>query len=362
MNLPILAAALAASMLCGAAVSASPPTGRAAFADPLDVPATASPLASARLLNAVARAGTRIVAVGQRGHILLSDDEGHSWTSAAVPVSVDLVAVQFPTPTHGWAVGHGGVVLATQDAGRNWTRQLDGRAVGQLLVNYYAQRSPSDIEGGDQALARLRNDARRFADEGPDKPLLDVWFDDEKIGYVVGSFNLLLRTEDGGQHWSPMLDRTDNPNALHLFAVRRVQGALYVTGEQGLVLRLDEQARRFRALPVHYKGTLFGVTGSPGAVLVHGLRGSVFRSADEGATWSKVETDMQAGLTGSALSRDGHLMLFGQAGQVLVSGNGGSTFARMPGDRTMPTSAGLVLDDDTLLLVGARGVRRMPQR
>ena len=81
-----------------------------AWVDVLDSPALQSPLAAKGLLNGLALAGDRIVAVGQRGHILISDDKGKSWQQAKVPVSSDLVAVHFPTAQAGWAVGHDGVV------------------------------------------------------------------------------------------------------------------------------------------------------------------------------------------------------------------------------------------------------------
>ena len=53
--------------------------------DVLDTPAVKSPLAVRALVNGLAIAGTRIVAVGQRGHVLLSDDAGKSWQQAEVP-------------------------------------------------------------------------------------------------------------------------------------------------------------------------------------------------------------------------------------------------------------------------------------
>ena len=96
--------------------------------DVLDTPAAKSPLAVRALVNGLAIAGTRIVAVGQRGHVLLSDDAGKSWQQAEVPVSSDLVAVSFPSASTGWAVGHDGVVLHSTNAGGRWTRQLDGHS------------------------------------------------------------------------------------------------------------------------------------------------------------------------------------------------------------------------------------------
>lgn len=306
------------------------------------------------LANGLAMAGKRIVSVGQRGHILYSDDDGKSWTQASVPVSSDLTAIFFATPERGWAVGHGGVVLITVDGGKTWTRQLDGRAIGQLLVSHYADHADTGMSAG--ALEQIRTDAKRFADEGPDKPFLDVWFENETTGYVVGLFNLILKTTDGGKTWLPLMDRTDNPKAYHFYAIRAVGNDLYLAGEQGMVLKLDKATQRFKALPVDYKGTFFGITGKPGAVIVYGLRGNVFRSGDGGASWQKVETGVSAGLTGSTVTSDGRILLVSQGGQVLVSADDGRSFTRLKLERPVPGSALLEVAAGTLAIAGARGI------
>src|SRR6187431_1150892 len=67
------------------------------FRDVLDTPALTSALASRAPLSALARAGeNRLVAAGQRGHILWSDDGGAKWQQATVPLSSDLLALSFP--------------------------------------------------------------------------------------------------------------------------------------------------------------------------------------------------------------------------------------------------------------------------
>lgn len=318
----------------------------AAYVDVLDAPAQKSALASQRILNGAAVAGHRVVVVGQRGHILYSDDQGRTWTQASVPVSVDLVAVHFPTEQKGWAVGHSGVVLATTDAGATWVKQLDGRSAAMAMVEYY------DKQGGD---AGLRDEVKRFVDDGPDKPFLDVWFEDENVGYVVGTFNLLFRTDDGGRHWVPWFDRTDNPKRYHLYAVRRVGDDLYVAGEQGLVLKLDAKAQRFRAMRTPYDGTYFGITGKPGSVVVFGLRGNAYRTVDAGASWQKVDTRIPVGLTGGAVTPDGRIVLVSQAGHVLVSSDSGSTFAPLAVDRPAPAAAVVAPGAKSIVVVGPRG-------
>ena len=74
--------------------------------------AVASDMASEALLLDVASAGSRLVAVGEFGHVLLSDDKGTSWRQAAsVPTRNTLVGVTFLDNQTGYAVGHAATIL-----------------------------------------------------------------------------------------------------------------------------------------------------------------------------------------------------------------------------------------------------------
>ena len=317
------------------------------FVDVLATPAMPSERAERALVNGLAHAGTRIVAAGQRGHILYSDDRGAHWTQAKVPVSSDLVALSFATDRKGWAVGHDGIVLHTEDGGASWTRQFDGVAAAKLVI---AQSSN----------AQLVEEARATVAHGPDKPFLDVWFDSATHGFIVGAFNQVFATDDGGATWQPWGEKLDNPKGFHLYAIRPVGSDVYIVGEQGLVLKLDRARGRFTAVPTPYKGSYFGVTGKEGAVLVFGLRGNAFRSTDGGASWHKVETGVQTGLTASSVLANGTLVLVSQAGQVLTSGDNGATFSRVAQAKAGPTSAVIEASQGTLILGGVRGLRAQP--
>ncbi|RJG04536.1 WD40/YVTN/BNR-like repeat-containing protein [Noviherbaspirillum sedimenti] len=309
-----------------------------------------SPLASKSLLNGVAQAGKRLIAVGKRGHILYSSDSGKTWQQANVPVSSDLTAVHFASPLKGWAVGHDGVVLKTEDGGSTWVKQLDGREIGKIMTDYYAQRST-----GPHNNAALQEQASRFAEEGADKPFLGVWFENDMVGYVVGAFGMIFRTEDGGKRWTPWFERTENPDYRHFMAIASVGDALYLAGEQGMVLRLDKVAQRFRAVPVDYNGTFFTIAGRNGNVLVSGLRGALFRSENGGVSWEKVKTDVAGAITGASSTEDGRIALVSQAGDVLLSADDGKTFITQPGSRGVPASAVTSADLRSLVMVGARG-------
>jgi photosystem II stability/assembly factor-like uncharacterized protein len=351
----LLLVTLTAATVSIAALAAA--AGGGAWRDVLDTPALQSPLAPRALLNGLARAGGRVVAVGQRGHVLLSDDAGASWRQADVPVSSDLVAVSFPDEMHGWAVGHDGVVLHSADGGATWNRQLDGVRAGALLVEHYQR--PAGPADDPKRAAALLDEAKRFAAQGAETPLLDVWFADRSNGYVVGAFGLALRTVDGGATWQPLLHALDNPKGLHLYAVRGIGADVYIVGEQGLALKLDRDGGRFRALALPYQGTLFGLAGHARAIVAHGLRGTALRSTDGGASWQPVPTGLQVGLTGSATDADGRFVLVSQAGHVLVSRDDGASFSALKLERPLPAAAVIAAGKGALVVAGPRGAQAL---
>jgi len=348
MSLLRLAAAVAFAF---PAMAAAAPAG---FADVLDTPATMSPLASSTLLQAVARAGSRLVAVGQRGHVVVSRDGGTTWQQSPVPVSSDLTAVFFVDEQHGWAVGHDGVILHTEDAGSTWRVQLDGRKANDLLVA--AMKRNAERDPASEAAKQLLADALRYRDAGPDKPFLDVWFADSNVGYAVGAYNYIFSTVDGGRTWEPWFDRTDNPKSFNLYAIRAAAGDLYVVGESGLVLKLDAAGLRFRKVELPYAGSLFGLTGTRESVLAFGLRGTVLRSDDRGRTWTQVDAGLSTTVVAAVHSAGDGLLLADAAGRVVQSTDGGRSFTRLSLTRAAPTAGVAILDARRLALVGPRGV------
>ncbi len=323
------------------------------FVDVLDTPAQMSPLAARSLLQAVARAGERLVAVGQRGHILVSGDGGESWKQSPVPVSSDLTAVYFVDERNGWAVGHDGVILHSADGGDHWSVQLTGRAANELLVAAMDRRLAAEPASA-SARAFLK-EAERFRDQGADKPFLDVWFADAANGFAVGAYNLLFHTTDGGRTWEPWFDRADNPKLFNLYAIRRAAGELFIAGEGGLVLRLDAAAGRFRAVPVPYNGSFFGVAEAGSSVVVFGLRGNAFRSTDAGKTWSRLDVGLAASIVGAARTRRGVLLLADAGGRIAASDDGAATFRPVKVERPAALTGIADAGEGRLALVGPRG-------
>lgn len=327
-----------------------------AFESPLSIPAVQSMKAAKSPLTAITKAGDRLVAVGQRGHILVSEDAGKSWSQASVPVSSDLVAVSFASDTHGWAVGHGGVVLKTADGGLSWAVQLDGHQSSKLILDYYA-RQVGDEHYPDADMLIERE--KVLVEFGGTQALMDVYFENEQVGYVVGVFNRLLKTVDGGETWEPWAHRIDNPYELHFYSINAGQDGLYITGEQGMVWRLDEGSQQFVRVSTPYDGTLFGSAIGSDELVVFGMRGSVFRSMDQGQNWIRLEVDSVAGITDGMIFDNGAIALVNLAGELLISRDGGSSFTAQAIIEPMPFYGLAQISRSQLALVGAEGVQQL---
>ncbi|SUA92779.1 Ycf48-like protein precursor [Pandoraea pulmonicola] len=310
------------------------------------------------VLQAAAMAGTRVVAAGEHGIVVLSDDGGRNWRQAArVPVAVTLTALQFVDARQGWAVGHGGVILHTNDGGNTWQRQTDGTQLGRIALDAATDRVrqfPADRE----TLAQLEI-AKQVAANSATAPLLDLWFVDASHGFVVGAYNQFFETTDGGKTWTSAADRLVNPKGLHLYSIRARGDVVLISGEQGLLLRSRDGARHFRPLSSPYEGSWFSsVFLSDREIVIAGLRGNAFYSSDAGESWTRFAGAGQVSFSSAVALANGAVLLSNQAGQCFVGFMGGRlTLLDVPPQP--PLSAVLPLDAGDILALGAAGVLRL---
>ena len=330
-------------------------------ADVLQRPATIGPRAQAGMMLAIARAGARLVAAGERGIVLLSDDHGATWRQARVPVSVSLTALQFVDATHGWAAGHSGAVLSTADGGATWTLRLDGLQAARIEQQGAHAQAEETGASGDTVRKRVA-EADRLVADGPDKPFLDVRFFDARRGLVVGAYGLAFATEDGGQHWTSWIGRLPNRRGNHLYRIATAGRRLFIVGEQGLVLRSDDGGAAFAAVETPYAGTWFGAQADrDGGLLVFGLRGNAWASADGATQWARLDLGTPNTLVDAAALADGRLLLVDQSGQGFVDAgaDSGHDFKRLAAGFGVPVSAVVQAADGGLVAATPLGLRRI---
>lgn len=348
-NFPSLCAALAIIALL-----ASPLSGIAKPQDLLDRPAGMHPRADSSVFLSVVRADKRLVAVGEQGRIVLSDDNGASWKQVPTPTSVTLTAVCFAGGKQGWAVGHSGIVLHSADGGQTWEKQLDGVQAAKL------HHTAVEALGSDtpNLLAQQKN-AQQLVADGADKPFLDVFFENESKGWIIGAYGIAFTTNNGGKQWETIIPDVANPKSRHLYSIRPVAGKRYVVGEQGTLL-VSESDKRFSAIASPYNGTYFGLIGGNNRELVvYGLRGNVFWSGSEGRDWKKIDVGSSVTLTAATRLDNGNLLLADETGRLLRSSDGGQSFIAEPVSKPSYITGITQASDGGVILATNRGLFRI---
>lgn len=349
---PTLLAALAVWAACfipQQAVAVVPPKGGEAVK---------SKLAAESLLLGVTRAGNRMVAVGEYGNVVLSDDNGKTWRQAnRVPTTITLTSVFFINDRKGWAVGHDAWIITTDDGGENWTKQLGG------------------------------------GEEFADAALLSVYFTDERNGFAVGAFNRTISTSDGGKTWvsrdtlMPPREPSKAPEAEdgglgdvatkpataendrfartgadenHLNSIFRGLDAntLYIAAEGGAVFKSEDAGKTWKKLYTGYIGSFWGgFIAKDGTLYLAGMRGNIWRSTDGGATFSSLDTKGadQSIATGVQLA-DGSMVFVGLGGQVLYTEDGVNFTLTFRPDRKGLNS--LIQESGELFVFGEAGVQK----
>ena len=291
-----------------------PPLLRAETSEP-------APLAAKALLLDITRAGDKLVAVGDHGHVVISADEGRTWTQSITPTRATLTGVSFPDAQHGWAVGHDGVILASSDGGLTWTRQDDGRNL--------------------------------------DTVFLDVLFHDAQHGFAVGAYGKFLATADGGKTWTTA---KPSPDEVHYNRISEsADGYLYLAGESGTTLVSHDGGRTWTKSEVPYDGSLFGILPmDQGRILAYGLRGHILRSDDHGGKWEPVNTSAPVLIMGGTrIGRNG-VLLGGQGGNFFLSHDSGHSFTLWkPADFGTSVADLVAVGDDAIVVVGEAGATKL---
>lgn len=240
------------------------------------------------ILQDVVQAGQRLLAVGERGIVLLSDDGGKSWQPRFTATNRTLSGLAMADAQRGVAVGHGGTVMTTADGGLSW------KAV------------TVDAAGKDALLGVLHAGGTRYV----------AW----------GAFGMYLESADGGASWQrkqalgPDFDR-------HISQVSASGEHWLLVGESGTLARSADAGKSWDTVKSPYPGSFFGTLATAdGALLAFGMRGNIFRSADHGASWAKIESGTALALMSGRRLDDGRIVLVGNTGVLAVSSDNGNSF------------------------------------
>jgi photosystem II stability/assembly factor-like uncharacterized protein len=293
-----------------------------------------------------------------------------------------LMDVQF-IGEHGWAVGAHGTVLRTQDGGKSWERghlatdadlyrvdfvnEREGWAAGgRLRIAETNESMRHDMRGGYAYVFHTSDGGRtwecQFGERG--RHLFGLDFVNEKVGYAVGERGFLLKTQDGGEHWS-VLPTTGTMNWLYGVAFRDEETG-FAVGLRETVIKTSDGGRTWIKLqapadrkfygfrPIYRDITFHGDTGC-----IVGQNGSVLISRDGGDSWSPAATFFKPEIrelldlrsVQFVTSRLGYAV--GEMGtRIMVTEDGGASWSYRPVPNTEWLRAVWADDQGQVVIVG----------
>jgi photosystem II stability/assembly factor-like uncharacterized protein len=276
-------------------------------------------VAESLLLDIVAVPGRGFVAVGERGHIVYSED-GNQWTQAEVVPTRSTLTRLAHVDNRLWAVGHDSAILTSGDFGKTWTLQ--------------------------------------YFEPDRQQPIMDLHFFDDHLGMAIGAYDLYLTTTNGGKTWDEGLV---NEEEWHNNAVLDAgDGRLMIAGEAGFSYRSFDGGATWETLEMPYGGSMFGIVeGSGDCIIVFGLRGNVQETCDFGDSWAELDAGTEASIAGAVRWQDTNLFV-GNSGLVLVR-EGRGPFRVSYHSSGVDFAAVAPLGNGQFLLVGEDGVHRYPE-
>ncbi|CUS48911.1 MAG: Photosynthesis system II assembly factor YCF48 [Idiomarinaceae bacterium HL-53] len=272
------------------------------------------------------------MAAGLFGTVVKREDD--EWKQIVTPTSVLLTSVEFLNDDVIWITGHEGVLLKSTDGGVTFERKLDGYqllAMEQPWMEDRVTELEDEIERAadpDEALnleymleelGFLSQGLEIQEEVGPTKPLLDIEFLNESVGFVAAAYGTLLKTTDGGESWQIISDRVENPMGFHLNKlIAKDEETLFLVGEYGLLFKSEDQGETWETLMSPYDGSYFGgLVDEQGRFWAFGLRGNVFVSNDGGNSFQSVETPTRYNLNSGTVLNNGDVVLVGHSGVIV---------------------------------------------
>jgi len=257
-------------------------------------------------------------------------------------------------------VGDYGVILLSDDAGGTWRQAAAVATRNMLTAVTFADANRGWAVGHGGIVLHTADGGENWALQhaaGADVALLSVWFENASHGIAVGAFGHAMETNDGGRTWTKLTIGEGDDRDRHLNGIFAIAGGpLIIAAEAGTVFRSADNGRTWTSIRLPYAGSVWGgMPLSDGTAIIYGMRGHVLRTADQGRTWSDVPTGADQSFTGGIQLSDGTVALVGLGGVIARSSDGRSFRSIIRPERQNFAAVGTGAPG-RLVLVGLTGV------
>ncbi len=271
-------------------------------------------------------------AAGECGTIMKTLDGGHTWSILASGVTAGLNAICMTDNLHGFAAGDSGVLISTGDGGLTWTRYA-----GTPLVTLNTVCFSSPLVG---MTGGLQGTMLRTADGGNTwqqltlpavSGIFDICFPSADTGYAVGGGGMsggkgfILKSTDAGNSWTLLSDTI--PESLNTVDFQS-SGKGYLAGNSGFIAKTIDGAQSIEVLDfpgpdyahilsIGFYNDTVGLTCDRSFL--------IRRTTDGGKTWQNTGIPSTNAICAIALQDENSFCSVGYGGSICLSPNKGDT-------------------------------------
>lgn len=239
-------------------------------------------------------------AVGDKGIIFHSSDQGATWSEQRGPAGAigALMKVAVIDAQKACAVGEHGMLVCTADGGANWSKPSTGIGDIGLFDVTFADATNGWAVGEFQTVLHSSDGGASWKVEaGGDRmkasdPYFAVAFSGASNGVVVGLAGIALETADGGKSWKPATLLLDSSSFYAVSPAPAATDAFFLAGENGVVGHLADG--RLAQVPSASSYAISGLSFSDSFAMAVGLSGTILLSADAGQHWHSLNNQEQA--------------------------------------------------------------------
>jgi photosystem II stability/assembly factor-like uncharacterized protein len=304
------------------------------------------------------------------GGLLATSDGGEHWSVIKTDSIYELTAVYFVNPDTGWVVGGGGIVLKTMNGGKSWVGKnlyewgdspdfgaptlggihfVDAQHGAIVGNGFYGNSIYTTTDGGETWVQQLGIRPIAYGTK-------DVQFINKDTGWVVGLFDCILKTVDGGATWTYQRSgNADNINSINFtdayngVAIGNTVGS---GGRGGIILITSDGGTTWTSHNDEIENALYAVDGAKLTSWAVGREGAIYKTIDQGEHWNAQREKMYA--IRSIHFQNEHIgWAVGDNGVILGTANGGNDWQLQEKNDSISFAAVYGFNEHHALAVGA---------
>lgn len=259
-----------------------------------------------RLLSVFFLNGKDGYVTSHNGGIYRTIDSAKTWAILNSSTSLPIRDIYFSNANNGIAVGGlsscsgtgcippGGFILSTQDGGQTWNQVFSPS--NKLEINSIS--FVNNLLGfcvGDNAIFKTIDGGQSWSEEqisNPGSKMMKIKFIDQQNGFILCSFNKILKTADGGNTWKIIIPNTN----ANYYSLSSSNGTIFLSG-QGKMLKSVDNGNNWNELAnspndiydIHFTspniGYAFGRGNYSGGDFGHSF-GAMYCTDNGGNSWN----------------------------------------------------------------------------